>query len=257
MTIKPKLSSSWSEELAIVTGASRGLGRHFATFLAEQGATVVLLARNEDALASVVTDIKALGGRAMALPFDLLADPLDELHSRIADLTSMRPSILINNAGIAAEGPATRVSSVDLERLMALNVVTPFRLSSLCAVRWMGYGTRGRIVNIASLASVTTAPGIAAYAMSKAALAHQTRCLAAEWAPYHIAVNALSPGYIETEMNAALWTEKRGKALIRKFPRQRLGQAEGLRSAFLTLCDPANAMITGQNIVIDDGQGLR
>jgi NAD(P)-dependent dehydrogenase (short-subunit alcohol dehydrogenase family) len=165
-------------------------------------------------------------------------------------------SILVNNAGVGGEGLALDLSVEDFDATFAVNVRGTYFAAREAAKRMIDAGIEGRIVNIASIASHTVLPGLSAYCGSKAAAAMLTRSFAREWARRGIAVNALCPGYIETDINADWWPTEGGQRQLKGFPRRRLMQAEDLDEAFLMLAGPAAKAITGSVITIDDGQSL-
>ncbi|MFN9926447.1 MAG: SDR family NAD(P)-dependent oxidoreductase [Phenylobacterium sp.] len=247
-----KLSGS----TAVVTGASGGLGAHFARILAREGAAVAVTARRVAMVEALAAEIREAGGRALALPLDVAdADAVGPALDRvIAELGGL--DILINNAGVGGEGLALDVPIEEFDRAFAVNVRGTFVCAREAAKRMIAAGTEGRIVNIASIASHTVLPGLSAYCGSKAAVAMLTKSLAREWARKGIAVNALAPGYIETDINATWWPTEGGQRQLKLFPRRRLMDAEDLDEAFLLLAGPSAKRITGSLITIDDGQSL-
>lgn len=242
--------------VAVVTGASGGLGAHFAQILSRQGATVALTARRIDRIEALAGDLNAGGGRAIALPLDVvdaasIGPALDRIQAELGPI-----SILVNNAGVGGEGLALDISIEDFDATFAVNVRGTFFAAREAAKRMMAAGIEGRIVNIASVASHTVLPGLSAYCGSKAAVAMLTRSLAREWARRGIAVNALCPGYIETAINDAWWPTEGGQRQLKGFPRRRLMEASDLDAAFLMLTGPAARAMTGSIITVDDGQSL-
>jgi len=243
-------------QVAVVTGASGGLGAHFARLLARRGAAVAITARRTDRISALAEELQAAGRRALALPLDV-ADPhaigpaLDAVQSALGPV-----SILVNNAGVGGEGAALDLSVEDFDNTFAVNVRGPYFAAREAARRMIAAKIPGRIVNVASIASHTVLPGLTAYCGSKAAVAMITRGMAREWARHGIAVNALCPGYIETDINADWWRTEGGEKQLNRFPRRRLMQAEDLDAAFLMLAGPAASAISGSLITIDDGQTL-
>ena len=243
-------------QVAVVTGASGGLGAHFARLLAKQGAAVAVTARRTDRIQALADELTAAGGRAVALSLDV-ADPhaigpaLDEIQKALGPV-----SILVNNAGVGGEGLALELSVEAFDATFAVNVRGTYFAAVEAARRMIAAGVEGRILNIGSIASHTVLPGLSAYCGSKAAVAMLTKSLAREWAKRGIAVNALCPGYIETDINARWWPTEGGQKQLRAFPRRRLMQAEDLDAAFLMLAGPAARSITGSIVTIDDGQSL-
>jgi len=242
--------------VAVITGASGGLGAHFARLLARHGAAVAVTARRVERIQALADEINAAGGRAMALALDVaeaeaIGPALDRIQAELGPI-----GILVNNAGVGGEGLALELSIEDFDATFAVNVRGTFFAAREAARRMMAAGVEGRIVNIASIASHTVLPGLSAYCGSKAAVAMLTRTLAREWARRGIAVNALAPGYIETAINDAWWPTEGGQKQLKGFPRRRLMQAEDLDEAFLMLAGPAASAITGTLITVDDGQSL-
>lgn len=241
-------------KIAVVTGASSGLGYQFALTLAGQGAAVAVAARSAGKLDDLVAQIKAEGGHAQAFSFDA-TDPSapDALVSVIAQQMGT-PDILINNAGISRPARAHKATLDDFEQTIAVNVRAPWRLSQLCAERWIDEGREGCIVNVASMLSKRVAKGVSLYTMSKAAIRHLTAGHALEWAKYGIRVNALCPGYIRTSINSAFWETDQGKAELAKLPRPRVGEPRDLDSALLFLVDPRSHFVNGEALTVDDAQ---
>jgi len=247
-------------QVAVITGASGGLGAHFARVLAEAGASVALTARRLDLVENHAGEIAGAGGTAMALKLDVadatsIGPALDEVEAALGPI-----SILVNNAGVGGEGLALDLSIEDWDRTFDVNVRGVFFTAQQAAKRMIASGVaeRGdaRIVNIASIASHTVLPGLSAYCASKASVAMLTRGLAREWARRGVAVNAICPGYIETDINADWFKTEGGQKQIKAFPRRRLMDASDLDTALLMLSGPAGRAITGTVITIDDGQSL-
>lgn len=247
-------------QVALITGASGGLGEHFARLLASQGCAVAVSARRLERVESLAGELAGTGHQAMAIRLDVanadaIGPALDEVETGLGPV-----SILVNNAGVGGEGLALEVSVEDWDQTFAVNVRGTFVAAREAARRMLGSGVaeRGdaRILNIASIASHTVLPGLAAYCSSKAAVAMLTQGLAREWARRGIAVNALCPGYIDTDINTTWWPTEGGQKQLKGFPRRRLMKAEDLDAAFLMLVGPAAKAITGSIITIDDGQSL-
>jgi NAD(P)-dependent dehydrogenase (short-subunit alcohol dehydrogenase family) len=229
---------------ALVTGASGGLGLHFAQVLARAGAGVTLLARREGALAQGVAGIVAAGGTARAMALDV-TNPA---------LTLPGPfDIVVNNAGIALDGPALHTTDDDWTRVIDTDLSGVFRVAQAAARGMVAAGRGGSIVNIASIAGLRVAGNIAAYAAAKAGVIQLTRALALEWARHGIRVNALCPGYIETDLNRAFFATDAGAAMIRRIPQRRLGRMADLDGPLLLLASDAGAYMTGTEIVADGG----
>jgi len=254
------LAGTLEGQTAIITGASGGLGGHFARLLAAEGAAVALTARRLDKVETLAGEIAGAGGRAMALKLDVAdAGSIPAAFEEIE--TALGPvSILINNAGVGGEGQALDLTVETWDQTFDVNVRGVFFAAQAAARIMLANGTAdradARIVNIASIASHTVLPGLSAYNASKASVAMLTRSLAREWSRKGIAVNALCPGYIETDINGFWWGTEGGQKQLKLFPRRRLMEASDLDAAFLMLCGPAARAIAGSVITIDDGQTL-
>jgi NAD(P)-dependent dehydrogenase (short-subunit alcohol dehydrogenase family) len=250
------MEPSLKGQMAFVTGASGGLGEHFARLLAREGAAVALTARRLEMVEATARQIEAEGGRAIALALDVadtasIAPVMDQAEAALGPM-----SILVNNAGVGGEGLALDLSVAEFDRTFDVNVRGVFFAAQAAARRMIAAGIEGRIVNIASIASHTVLPGLSAYCSSKAAVAMLTKNLAREWARKGLAVNAICPGYIETAINADWWPTEGGQKQLKGFPRRRLMDATDLDAPFLMLAGPAARAITGSVITIDDGQSL-
>jgi len=245
---------------AFITGASSGLGRHFAHLLAGFGARVALAARRTDRLDAEVAAIRSAGGGAVAIALDVEDAEAIGLAMDRAEAELGRISILLNNAGVSGEGAALSLPVDRFDQTFDVNVRGVYFAAREAAKRMIdsGVAERGeaRIVNIASIAGLTQLPGLTAYCASKAAVISLTQGLAREWAKRHIAVNAIAPGYIETEINADWFATEAGKAQIDGFPRRRLMDGDALDQALLLLAGPSARFITCSIITVDDGQSL-
>jgi NAD(P)-dependent dehydrogenase (short-subunit alcohol dehydrogenase family) len=238
---------------ALVTGASSGLGRHFAGVLARAGAGVALAARRADMLAEAVAEIATSGGKAAAVALDVIrpesvAAALAEAERALGPL-----DVLVNNAGTVTSKPLLEHSEADWDRVVDTNLKGAWLMAQEAARRWIGAGRPGRIVNIASILGVRTQAGIPGYVASKAGLIHLTHALAMELGPKGITVNALAPGYVETDLNRDYLRSDAGKALARRVPLRRIGALKDLDGALLLLAAPAGAYINGAVIPVDGG----
>lgn len=245
---------------AIVTGATSGLGRRFAHVLSGQGASVALMGRRTERLEAEVEAIRATGGQAVAIPLDVadahaIGPAFDQAQSALGPL-----DILVNNAGVGGDGMALDISVETFDQTFDVNVRGVFFAAREAARRMIegGSAERGhaRIVNIASIAATTVLPGLSVYCGSKAAVAMMTKGMAREWARKGVAVNAICPGYIETEINAHWFATEGGEKQIKGFPRRRLMDEDALDEALLLLVGASARYITGTLITIDDGQSL-
>ncbi len=242
--------------VALVTGASSGLGRHFAKVLAVNGATVALAARRADRLAALAGEIAADGGTAVAVACDVtdndsVTAAFDTVEAQIGPVT-----LLINNAGIAHGGSALDLDSETWRAVMATNLDAVFALSKQAARRMIAAETGGSIVNIASIAGLSVDKGIAAYATSKAGVIQLTKALALEWARYGIRVNAIAPGWFATEINTDYLASPAGQALLKSNPMRRFGKDGDLDGALLLLSSGAGGYITGTTLTVDGGHLL-
>jgi NAD(P)-dependent dehydrogenase (short-subunit alcohol dehydrogenase family) len=245
---------------ALVTGASGGLGAHFARTLAAAGAAVALSARRLDLVEREARALAAKGARAMALRLDVadvaaIGPALDEVEAALGPV-----SIIVNNAGVSGEGSALEITVEAWDQAFDVNVRGLFFTAREGVKRMIASGVaergEGRIINIASIAAHTVLPGLPAYCASKAAVGMLTKELAREWARKGVAVNALCPGYIETDINAEWFASEGGRKQMQGFPRRRLMQEDDLDAALLMLAGPGARAMTGALITVDDGQSL-
>jgi len=247
--------------VALVTGASSGLGAQFARVLARSGAAVVLSARRVERLKTLRAEIEAEGGDAHVVPMDV-NDPVS-IRAGVAHAETEMGAIdiLVNNSGVSTTQKLTDVTPEDYDYVMNTNTRGAFFVAQEVAKRMIaraqgsapGTYTGGRIVNIASMAGLRAMSKIGVYAMSKAAVVHMTRAMALEWGRYDINVNALCPGYIDTEINHHHWQTESGQKLIQMLPRKRVGQPQDLDVALLMLCANEGHFINGAVIQADDG----
>jgi NAD(P)-dependent dehydrogenase (short-subunit alcohol dehydrogenase family) len=238
-----------SGKVALVTGASSGLGAHFAHCLGAAGATVVLAARRSDRLRSLQAELATKGIKATTVALDVQSG-----KSIAAALETAGPlDIVVNNAGISIVKPALDLSEDDWDAVVETNLRGAWLVAQGAAKRWVADKRPGSIVNIASILGLRTIGQVAPYNASKAGLIHLTRALAMEWARYDIRVNAICPGYIETEMNGPFWKTPAGQKLIDRVPQRRIGQPEHLDGALLLLASQAGEFMTGSIVTVDGG----
>ncbi|MGD9958307.1 SDR family NAD(P)-dependent oxidoreductase [Nocardioides sp.] len=243
-------------QVALVTGASSGLGRHFAVVLARAGAKVAVCARRVERLETLVAEIHASGGEALAVALDV-SDP-EQVTAGVERCvrTVGLPSILVNNAGIPDARRAHRMPLDLVNAVLDTNVRGPWLMSTEVARKLIEAGVPGRIINISSMSAYHYAgEGAALYAVSKAAVSRMTEVLAVEWAEYQVNVNAIAPGAFESEMMDGM-LERVGD-FRDTLPRKRLGTPLQLDSTLLFLASPDSEAVTGTVIRVDDGQTHR
>jgi NAD(P)-dependent dehydrogenase (short-subunit alcohol dehydrogenase family) len=253
-----------SGRVALVTGASSGLGTQFAKTLAKAGAAVVLASRRIDKLKALRADIEAEGGSAHVVALDV-TDTVS-IKSAVAHAeTEVGPiDILINNSGVSTTQRIADVSEEDYDFIFNTNTRGAFFVAQEVGKRMLarakgaapGTYTGGRIVNIASMAGLKVLPQIGVYCMSKAAVVHMTKAMAVEWGKYGINVNAICPGYIDTEINHHHWQTEQGQKLVQMLPRKRVGKPEDLDALLVMLCARESHFVNGAIIAADDGFGV-
>ena len=240
-------------EAALVTGASSGLGAHFARLLAANGAKVALAARRLDRLTALADEIAGLGGRALPVACDVTVPASVEAAVSAAE-TELGPiTILINNSGIAVAKKILDTSEDEWDQVLDTNLKGAFLMAQTVARHLKALGRPGAIVNIASIVGLRSMGQLASYAASKAGLIHLTRNLALELAPLGIRVNALAPGYVETDINRDFLASPSGKAIAKRIPAGRFGQPDDLDGALLLLASDAGRYINGAVIPVDGG----
>jgi NAD(P)-dependent dehydrogenase (short-subunit alcohol dehydrogenase family) len=243
-------------EVALVTGASSGIGRHLAELLAAAGAKVALAARRVDLLAEVARDIAVAGGESLPIACDVTRSESIVAAVAKAEAELGPLSILINNAGVVVSKPLFEHTEADWDYVVDTNLKGAWLAAREFAHHLVGLKRPGRIINISSVLASRTIGRVPAYCAAKAGLTHLTHVLAMELARYGILVNALAPGYVETDFNRAFFQTEVGKALISRIPLRRLGQAGDLDGALLFLASPASAYVTGAVIAVDGGHGI-
>ena len=241
-------------QCAIVTGASRGLGHHFALTLARAGAQVALAARGIDRLEEVVKEIEGFGGCAVAIQVDVTDGKSVEMCVGTAEKTLGAIDILVNNAGIAITKPLLEHAEEDWDSVLDTNLKGVWLMGQAVARRMVHHGRAGSIINIASVLGERGIAQLPGYCASKGGIINLTRAMAVELAPHGIRVNAIAPGYIETDMNRQFFGTQAGQRLIKRIPQRRLGQVEDLDGILLLLASEASQYMTGSVITIDGGQ---
>ena len=241
---------------AIVTGASSGLGRHFALTLAKAGAKVAVAARRTDRLMEVVDEIAAFDGHALPVALDV-TDPKSVAAAIETAETELGPiQILVNNAGVTQAKMALDVDEDDWDSVVGTNLRGAWRVAQETARHMQRLGHGGSIINIASILSFGVTRQLSTYAISKAAVVQMTKALAVELTRDDIRVNAIAPGYIETDFNRDFFATDRGKEMVSRIPQNRLGQPSELDGALLLLAGDGSAYMTGSVITIDGGHTL-
>lgn len=234
---------------ALITGASGGLGAHFAAVLAAAGAHVILAARRKGLLDTVAQRIRASGGDCATAILDVSSaasiEALDEVLPRV--------DILVNNAGVVHDAPALDQTEADWDSVIDTNLKGMFLLAGAVGRAMRARGGGGSIINIASILGLRQAGSVLPYAVSKAGVIQLTKQMGLELARFGIRVNALAPGYLETELNSAFWQSDAGKAMLRRIPQRRLGRLEDLDGPLLLLASDASAYMTGSVISVDGG----
>lgn len=241
---------------ALVTGASRGLGRRFAMTVAGAGAHVALAARDGARLEVVAAEIRAAGGVASTVIMDVTDRASVEAGVAAAEAAHGPLRVVVNNSGIALTKRLLEVSDADWDPVIDVNLNGAWWVAQTAARAMVAHGQGGSIVNISSILGQRTNPGVIAYNAAKAGLDHVTREMAAELAKHGIRVNALAPGYIETDMNRAYWRTPPGKALMSRVPMGRLGQETDLDGPVIFLASDASGYVTGQVLGLDGGHAV-
>ena len=253
-----------SGRVALITGASSGLGAHFAHTLAKAGAAVVLASRRIDKLKELRAQIEGEGGDAHVVELDVTDH--DSIKSAVAHAETEVGSIdvLVNNSGVSTTQRIQDISEADYDFIFNTNTKGAFFVAQEVGTRMLaraqgsapGTFTGGRIVNVASMAGLRVLPKIGVYCMSKAAVVQMTKAMALEWGRFGINVNALCPGYIDTEINHAHWQTEQGQKLVQMLPRKRVGQPQDLDAVLMMLCSNESHFINGAVISADDGFGV-
>jgi len=236
-------------KVALVTGASSGLGAHFASTLAAQGARVALAARRAGRLAELAGRITATGGNARVIEMDV-TNP-ESVASGVAALGPI--DILINNAGVGEPSAFLDASEDHWRHQLGVNIDGVARVGRAVARSMVAAGKGGAIVNTASIAGVLVAKGLSTYSVTKAAVIQLTKAMALELAPHKIRVNALAPGYFPTELNEHFLASEGGRKMLARFPMQRAGRLEELDGALMLLASDAGSYMTGTILVVDGG----
>lgn len=240
--------------VALVTGASAGIGAHVAGVLAGAGASVALAARRVERLEGLAGQIVQASGRALPVELDVTDDgaveaALDQIEAVLGTV-----DLLINNAGVVEAGrnPA-KLPAAEMARVLDVNVTAAFRVTTAVVRRLIAAERPGAVVNVASILGLDVTGGVPAYCASKAALVHLTRQQALDFAKHRVRVNALAPGYVKTDLNRAFLESPAGAALVERIPQKRLGTFRDLDGPLLLLASEAGAYITGAVLPVDGG----
>lgn len=244
---------SLAGQTALVTGASSGLGAHFAQTLAQAGAHVVLAARRADKLDEQVAMIQRAGGRATAIALDVTSTESVSAAFEALEAQGCMPDVAVNNAGIVGEHLALQTNDEEWHRVIDTNLNGAWRVAREFGRRLVAAGKPGSLINIASILGERVAVGVAPYCASKAALIQLTQALALEWARHGIRVNALAPGYIITDLNREFLAGAAGDKLLARIPQKRFGELQDLDGPLLLLASSAGAFMTGAVLAADGG----
>ncbi len=244
------------DKVALVTGASSGFGRHFATVLAQAGAKVVLAARRTDLIEAEAQRIIDAGGEAIAVTMDVahsasICAALDDIESRFGTAT-----IIVNNAGITVPKLLVDLSDDDWNSVINTNLNGVAYVTREAARRMIDAGTGGSIINIASILAERVQKALTNYAATKAGVVQFTKAAALELASHDIRVNAICPGYFQTELNREWFKTDDGQALIKRIPQRRTGELHELNGPLLLLASDAGSLMTGATITVDGGHVL-
>ncbi|MDB5749700.1 MAG: 3-oxoacyl-[acyl-carrier-protein] reductase-like protein [Ramlibacter sp.] len=250
-----------SGRVALVTGASSGLGAQFARVLARSGAAVVLASRRIEKLKDLRAQIEGEGGDAHVVGVDVT--DIDSIKAAVAHAETEVGSIdiLVNNSGVSTTQRIQDVAEEDYDYIFDTNVKGAFFMAQEVGKRMLarargaapGTFTGGRIINIASAAGLRALPQIGAYAISKAAVIHMTQAFALEWGRFGINVNAICPGYIDTDINHHHWSTEQGEKLVQMLPRKRVGKPEDLDALIVMLASDQSHFVNGAVIAATDG----
>ena len=254
---EPSITANLDGQVALVTGATSGLGRRFANLIADCGAKVALAGRRVERLEEVAKEIEARGGTAVPFPLDMTdAEAVKAAPGRVEELLGAPVQVLVNNAGVPDAQRAHKMSLELINTVFDTNLRGPWILACEVGRRLIELKRPGRIVNISSVGATSySGIGAALYSVTKSAIIRMTEVLAVEWSRNHINVTGIAPGSFESEMMDGM-LERMGD-LAQAFPRKRIGKPEQLDSTMLYLLSPASEMVTGTVVIVDGGQMSR
>lgn len=247
-------SMDLSGRIALVTGASSGLGAHFAKVLAAANATVFIAARRLERLQALADEI---GGNVHALEMDITDSSSVNAAFDRAEQIAGTVDILVNNAGINSGGDCLRQTEQDFDTVVNVNIKGVWRASTVCANRLAQLKKPGAIINVASILGINAAPQLSLYAMTKSAVIQLTKGMALDLWNRNIRVNALCPGYFPTELNQNFFVSEAGRAFIKRIPPKRLGRLNELDGPLLMLASDAGSFVSGSVITVDGGHSAR
>jgi NAD(P)-dependent dehydrogenase (short-subunit alcohol dehydrogenase family) len=240
-------------KVAFVTGASSGLGRRFAEILSRHGAKVALAARRVDALQTLGKEIESVGGTAFVTRLDVSDEQSIRQAVASAEQALGPIDILVNNSGTSIVKPALEQTAEDWDAVMNVNLRGVFLMAREVAIRMRDAKRGGSIINIASILGTRQAGFVLPYAVSKAGVVQFTKTLALEIARYNIRVNAIAPGYIETDINRQFFATDAGAAMVKRIPQRHVGKESDLDGALLLLASDASQFMTGSVVTVDGG----
>lgn len=248
------MQADLSGRVALVTGASSGLGWHFARTLAGAGARVAIAARRSDKLEALADELAKVEGRALPLRMDVTDGAAIAEAFAHAETELGTPDIIVNNAGVTLDQPSLEQSEEDWDRVVDTDLKGAWLVACEAARRLIAAEKGGSLINVASILGMRGSARVAAYAAAKAGLINLTTSLAAEWARYDIRVNALCPGYIVTDLNRDFLEGPGGDRLRKRVPQRRFGRMQDLDGPLLLLASDASRWMTGSALVVDGGQ---
>lgn len=250
------VSLDLTDKNALVTGASSGLGRHFALTLARAGARIALAARRADKLAEVAAEIAAFDGRGIPVQMDVT--DVDSVRAGVAAAETELGAItiLVNNSGVAVTKSVLDQDETDWDAVVDTNLKGAWLVAQEVARHMAGHGHGGSIINIASVLALRVTKHLAPYAASKAGLAQLTKAMALELAEHDIRVNAIAPGYFETKINKEFFETRPGQRMVKRIPQGRIGRLEDLDGVLLLLASDASRYMTGDIITVDGGHAI-